>query len=109
MDNKKIWLEKDMYMINIAAMPGFSVDFLEIFPSAIEENVYHDDCDEWIYVIEGTLVFFKDGQEIELKQGEYISIPKNTVHGSINKTDSSVKILAVCNPPFQLDFMKKVE
>lgn len=107
-DDKKIWLEEDMFMINIAQFDGFSVDYLEIFPNAIEENVIHNSCDEWIYVLEGSLLFFRGEDKIELNKGDYVEVPINTVHGSINKSNETVKILSVCSPPFQLDFIKKV-
>lgn len=110
MDNKNIvWLEKDMFMKNLVVFDGFSVDYIEILPGAIEESVVHTQCDEWIYVLEGQLLFNLNDSVFLLKTGEFVNIPRNTIHGSVNESKDNVKLLSVCNPPFELDFMTKVK
>lgn len=107
-ESNKVWLEKDMWMINLVKFESFSVDFIQIEIDAIEKDVIHTECDEWIYVLSGTLIFFIDGREILLHQGDHIAIPINTVHGSINQSKEIVKLLSVCSPPFEEKFMQKV-
>lgn len=104
----KIWLEKDMWMVNLVKFDSFSVDFIQIDIDAVEKDVFHTECDEWIYVLSGTLIFLINGKEILLKQGDHISIPINTVHGSINQSKEIVNLLSVCSPPFEQSFMQKV-
>lgn len=102
-----IWLEDDMFMKNISKFDGFSVDYLEILPGAIESNVIHRQCDEFIYILQGELMFNLNGNSFLLKSGEHVNIPQNTIHGSINQTNDNVKVLSVCSPPFELSFMTK--
>lgn len=108
MDNNFIKLDDGMVMKNIENNPLFSVDYLEIEPGAIEENIYHEHLTEWIYLTEGELEFFLDGEVFTLKKGEYVHINKNAVHGSVNKTKKLVKMISVCSPPFQILDMKKL-
>lgn len=107
-NNEIIWLEKDMFMKNIGLFGEVSVDYLEILENAIEENVIHYTFDEYLYILEGELLVFKGNEKKLLKENEYIIIPKNTIHGSINKSGKLVKMLSICNPPFTLEDMNKV-
>ena len=107
-NNDIIWLERDMYMKNLVKFDGFSVDYIEIMPGAVEENVVHTQCDEWIYVLRGELLFMIDGEKVLMREGDYVNVPKNSIHGSVNETDQNVSILSVCNPPFELEFMAKI-
>lgn len=107
-DDDKIWLEKDMWMINLINFENFSVDYLEIDDNAIEENVVHSQIDEWLYIISGEIMIFVGDEKILLKSGEYVAVPKNTVHGSINNSGNKVKMLAVCSPPFKIEYMERV-
>ena len=104
-----IWLEDDMFMKNIALFSSFSVDYIEILPGAVESGVIHEQCDEWIYILQGELEFYLNGGVFLLKTGDYINVPRKSIHGSINKTHSVVTLLSVCSPPFKLDYMTKVE
>jgi quercetin dioxygenase-like cupin family protein len=50
----------------------------------------HDDEDETIEVISGSLLFLIDGKEELLSSGSTITIAAGTVHGFRNKTDEEV-------------------
>lgn len=106
--NDMIWLEKDMGMINLALFGDVSIDYLEILPGAIESNVVHYGFDEWIYVLEGELLFVHGKNTIAMRKGAHIYVPRNTVHGSDNQSGEIVKLLSVCNPPFLLSDMNKL-
>lgn len=59
---------------------------------------YHKDFDETIYGVEGTVSYVVDGKPVEIGPGESCFIPRGIVHGFSNKTESTIKFLAVINP-----------
>lgn len=109
MEKEFIQLDDGMRMKNIENNSLFSVDYLEIEPGSIEENVYHDRLVEWLYILEGELEFYLDKKIFSIKKGESVFIDKYSVHGSVNKTSGIVKMLSVCSPPFEISDMKKCD
>ena len=103
-----IWLEDDMSMKNLISFKDVSVDYIEIYPDAIESNVIHHEIDEWLYILEGELLVFRGDEKILLNESEHIFIPKGTKHGSINRCGKMVKMLSVCSPKFTVEDMNKI-
>ena len=59
---------------------------------------YHKDFDESVYGLTGVVTFTVDGKETPAGSGESIFIPRGIVHGFENKTDQTIKFLAIANP-----------
>ena len=59
---------------------------------------YHKDFDETIYGVEGNVSYVVDGKLVEIGPGDSCFIPRGIVHGFSNKTDRTIKFLAVINP-----------
>jgi len=49
----------------------------------------HEGGDEYCWVFDGTGVFYIDGKEYEVKEGEVIKIPKDVEHKSYPKDDTA--------------------
>jgi quercetin dioxygenase-like cupin family protein len=58
----------------------------------------HDEYDETLYGVEGTLTFTVAGDEVELAPGEVVFIPRGVVHQFENRSDSDAMALAVVTP-----------
>ena len=86
----------------------FSVDYIVILPGAIENNIVHFECDEWLYVLSGELQVFINERKKRVKEGDSVQIPRGTIHGSKNESAQKVNILSVCSPPFKLEYMNKI-
>lgn len=59
---------------------------------------YHKDFDETIYGLEGVVSYTIDGKAIEIGPGDCYFIPRGVTHGFANKTDKTIRFLAVINP-----------
>jgi len=58
----------------------------------------HDDADEMIYVIDGSLTVFMDDVRQEVGAGSYILIPKGKVHAQGNTSGKRVRFLLQLSP-----------
>ena len=60
------------------------------------ENVihFHPNCNEVLYVLEGTIIHRLNGEEVEMNQGDSLYIPKGTIHNAFNK-DSTDAVLSI--------------
>lgn len=58
----------------------------------------HDDFDETVYGLSGTITFAVDGVDHEVGPGEALFIPRGAVHGFINRGDEDTRFLAVITP-----------
>lgn len=56
----------------------------------------HDD--EGIYVLEGHYTFLVDTEEVKVGRGEFLLIPRGTVHGYVNSGQSSARMLVIVTP-----------
>ncbi len=59
---------------------------------------YHENFDETIYGLSGTLTFTVDGETIDIMPGETCFIPRGAVHGFDNLKNTDAKGLAVVTP-----------
>ena len=59
---------------------------------------YHENFDETIYGISGTLTFTVDGETINIAPGDTCFIPRGAVHGFDNLKPVDAKGLAVITP-----------
>ena len=59
---------------------------------------YHREFDETVYGLMGTVTFTVDGKEVPAGPGDSIFIPRGIVHGFENKTNDTIRFLAIANP-----------
>jgi quercetin dioxygenase-like cupin family protein len=71
----------------------------KIAPGAkVPVSHYHEDVDELIYGLEGTLTSYISGKRIEVSPGDKCFVPRGEVHYHDNHTDQTVKVLCVLTP-----------
>ncbi len=59
---------------------------------------YHENFDETIYGIEGTMTFTIEGKSINIQAGQTLFIPRGATHGFNNHGKTNAKALAIVNP-----------
>lgn len=59
---------------------------------------YHENFDETIYGLKGSLTLTVDDQIITLGPGDFHFVKRGRVHNFINQTDETVEVLAFANP-----------
>jgi len=59
---------------------------------------YHENFDETVYCLKGTVTYTVDGKTIELGPGESLFIPRGAVHAFANKSSETIEFLAYCTP-----------
>ncbi|NIN53609.1 MAG: cupin domain-containing protein [Nitrososphaeria archaeon] len=60
----------------------------------------HEKEEEIFYIVSGRGKVIVGDEECKIDAGSCIYIPKNTVHQLINTGDETLKVLAICSPPF---------
>lgn len=75
-------------------------EFIEIMPSETKETpaTYAHDGEEFIYVLEGILTFYWEGEVTKMYPGDAAHYPSDRQHNWANMSDSVVKILVVHAP-----------
>jgi quercetin dioxygenase-like cupin family protein len=71
---------------------GATAGFLGVFTLPPGEGVtahYHPYSEEFIYLVDGELVLWLDGQEIQVRGGDAVHVPKNVPHRLENRSDAS--------------------
>ncbi len=77
---------------------------LDMFEMLVPPNAkvpaphYHRDWEETVYGLEGSLTFTVAGARTELKRGDVLFIPRGAVHGFVNETQATAKVLSVLTP-----------
>ena len=97
----EVWLTDTMSMQNLVDMPALSMDRLTILPGAVRTPVVHHECDELLYLLEGELEVFVNQRRWTVRAGDAVSIPRGTVHGSVNTSGAPVIMLAANSPAFR--------
>ena len=59
---------------------------------------FHHFEEESFYILEGTATFVADGQTIHAKPGDFIHIPRGTVHSIRNDGDKPARALIIISP-----------
>lgn len=81
------------------ADPGATVFEFIVPPRArVPAPHYHQEADELLYGIEGTLTVSVDGKTQELGAGDTVFIPRGSVHHHENLHDGVSRTLAVMTP-----------
>lgn len=73
---------------------------VEILPQKNEEEIisYKHDGEEFVYVLEGILTIYIDGERYEVYPGDSIHMNSSIRHNWANYTNKKVKLLAVNTP-----------
>ncbi|HEY1084908.1 MAG TPA: cupin domain-containing protein [Prosthecobacter sp.] len=70
---------------------------------------YHTGEDEWFYVLEGTVSFFKDGAWSEVGPGAGAYLPRNSVHTFKNTGETPLRMVVTVAPAGFETFMTRCE
>jgi mannose-6-phosphate isomerase-like protein (cupin superfamily) len=100
----KTLVKQTMEMTTLCQLENLSVDLILIRPDAKKEPVLHRECDEFLYILEGSLDILINGKIQRYDAGCYCQLPKGTVHGSINRSGKDVKMLAICSPAYKREY-----
>ncbi len=77
----------------------FTMFKVVIHPNAkVPAPHYHDNFDETLYGLKGTLTLTVDDQMLQLKPGDHHFIKRGRVHSFTNNSSETVEILAFANP-----------
>ena len=60
----------------------------------------HEYHTESLYVVDGTAEMFIGDENITIKPGDFVTIPKNTVHSAKVTSDKALKVISVQAPQF---------
>lgn len=73
---------------------------VEILPQKKEEEIisYKHEGEEFVYVLEGILTVYIDGERHEVYPGDSVHMNSNVTHNWANYTNKKVKLLAVNTP-----------
>ncbi len=80
--------------------PGMTMSCVVIPPGARNQRHYHVNCDAGMHVLKGRLKIFL-GPDHELKEGiaeegDFVFIPKGTIHGFMNLSDTEPAEIIGC-------------
>lgn len=79
-----------------------SVDELSLYGGEVIPLHYHCEIDEIFYVVEGQADLLTRTEQIALKQGDTVVIPRNVMHSISNPYDRVFRVLSICCPPFTM-------
>lgn len=73
---------------------------IEVYPKKDNETVltYTHEGEEFIYILEGILTYYYDGEKNELYPGDSVHINSSSSHNWENNTNKIVKLLMVSTP-----------
>ncbi|MGJ8672219.1 cupin domain-containing protein [Rubritalea sp.] len=77
---------KDILLIRGTIKPGFGHDFH-----------YHQDREEFLYILSGSIEQWIGEEKRFLGPGEVVYIPAGVIHGSYNVGDEDAQLLAIFN------------
>jgi quercetin dioxygenase-like cupin family protein len=80
---------------------GGALDMFEVVippNSRMPVSHHHRDWEETIYGLEGVVTWTVAGKRIGIKPGDDLFIPRGVVHGFINGTQETAKMLCVLTP-----------
>lgn len=87
---------------------GHFAQWLEITPpGGGPPPHFHTKEDEWFYVVQGTVSFFKDGVWFEVGPGSAAFMPRNSVHTFKNTGDGPLHMVITTSPSgFEIFFAR---
>lgn len=71
----------------------------ELMPPKTEEVLhYHNNAQQFFYILQGTALFEIDSEQIKVSAGEGFYIPKGIVHKIKNITDNNIEFIVISEP-----------
>lgn len=80
----------------------------EDIPLGLGPPPHRHDWDEAYYVIEGELDFEMDGKPVRAKRGDFVYLPRNTVHSFKGASPSPARVLIFAVPAHSSAFFEDV-
>ena len=95
---------------DVGGLTQFGVNLTRLRPGAASSlRHWHDQEDEFIYVLEGKFDLILDGKEQTATAGDFIRLPMKIMHGLYNKSDQPIKCLFWVSPTGKLfELFKKI-
>jgi len=90
-------------MILKESAPELEVIDALVLPGASPPLHQHDFGTEAFYMLEGKIVFYLDGTEIEAGPGDYVRVPRSTPH-TFEVLDEPARVLDILTPAGLWDF-----
>lgn len=84
---------------------------IEILPQKKEEEIisYKHEGEEFIYVLEGILTVYINGERYDVYPGDSVHMDSNIAHNWVNYTNKKVRLLAVNTPNYMYKGNKSAE
>jgi quercetin dioxygenase-like cupin family protein len=70
-----------------------TVGWCLLAPGQANPRHYHPNCDEVLVVVEGRIVHSWNSKEIEMSEGDLISLPQGVIHNARNIDDRHARLL----------------
>jgi len=88
------------YLLESADTGGALVAFEAMIPTTARVPVLHshDDFDETLYGLTGTVTWTLDGRQVPVGPGQVLFIPRGHVHGFMNLETEDARQLSVVTP-----------
>lgn len=80
----------------------------EDIPTGHGPPPHRHDWDEAYYVVSGALDFLVDGRPVRIEAGDFLYLPRNTVHAFKGGSDAPARILIFATPAHSSAFFKDV-
>jgi len=89
-----LWGRLEWYARKNLNGADITLGFCHINPQMENTRHSHPNCDEVLYVVEGSIVHRLNGEEAEMNAGDSLLIPKGAVHNAFNpgKTEAVLSI-----------------
>jgi quercetin dioxygenase-like cupin family protein len=87
---------------------AFSMSTVTAAPGGGPPPHWHENEDEWFYVIEGRVSFFASGQWTEMEPGAVAFAPRMSVHTYKNAGDTPARLLVHTSPSGFEHFIAKL-
>jgi quercetin dioxygenase-like cupin family protein len=97
------------YFVDGAETGGLGMFELEVPPASMVPPPHsHTHNEECVYVLEGTLRYSVDGDNRDLRPGEWMRTPKGSVHAFSNPHAETAKALIILTPDIGAQYFRDV-
>lgn len=83
---------------SVTKSPSLTVIIVDLAPGGFHNFHYHPGQEEVIYVLDGTVEQWIEGEKQVLKKGDSVYIDKDIVHASFNIGKKTAKLYVVLGP-----------
>ncbi len=107
--NKEFYIDEGCHIIEIlnkSSHPDISISQARVEPHSTTEIHYLKDTVEIYYILSGSGTAYIDDQQIPVKSGDLIHIPKDINQYISNKSDVDLVFLCICTPRWKEEIYK---